>query len=126
MTLSQWQYVAGVGNDPRASRQFNPIKQGKDYDRDAKYIKTWLPALKSLPANEAHHPWTLQANDITEQLSIHYPSKPVIENPSWKIHYTQNSSRRGGKRGGGPRRRGGNSKRGSTHGNSHGQKAKDS
>lgn len=27
-----WQYVSGVGNDPRASRQFNPIKQGKDYD----------------------------------------------------------------------------------------------
>lgn len=25
-----WQYVAGVGNDPRASRQFNPIKQGND------------------------------------------------------------------------------------------------
>ena len=25
-----WQYVAGVGNDPRSSRQFNPIKQGKD------------------------------------------------------------------------------------------------
>lgn len=25
-----WQYVSGVGNDPRASRQFNPIKQGND------------------------------------------------------------------------------------------------
>lgn len=25
-----WQYVGGVGNDPRASRQFNPIKQAND------------------------------------------------------------------------------------------------
>lgn len=25
-----WQYVGGVGNDPRASRQFNPIKQAHD------------------------------------------------------------------------------------------------
>lgn len=24
------QYVGGVGNDPRASRQFNPIKQAND------------------------------------------------------------------------------------------------
>jgi deoxyribodipyrimidine photo-lyase len=29
-----WQYVAGVGNDPRSSRQFNPIKQAKDYDKE--------------------------------------------------------------------------------------------
>lgn len=27
-----WQYVAGVGNDPRSSRQFNPQKQLNDYD----------------------------------------------------------------------------------------------
>lgn len=30
-----WQYVAGVGNDPRASRQFNPIKQGNDVSDSA-------------------------------------------------------------------------------------------
>lgn len=35
----QWQYVAGVGNDPRASRQFNPIKQAKDYDRDGELCR---------------------------------------------------------------------------------------
>ena len=29
-----WQYQAGVGNDARASRQFNPIKQAADYDPD--------------------------------------------------------------------------------------------
>jgi len=26
-TRGNWQYVAGVGNDPRETRVFNPIKQ---------------------------------------------------------------------------------------------------
>ena len=37
-----WQYVSGVGNDPRASRQFNPIKQGKDYDVHGACLLTQL------------------------------------------------------------------------------------
>ncbi len=36
---------AGVGNDPRASRQFNTIKQAKDYDSHGDYVKMWIPAL---------------------------------------------------------------------------------
>ncbi|ORY83309.1 DNA photolyase, FAD-binding/Cryptochrome [Protomyces lactucae-debilis] len=38
-----WQYQAGVGNDPRTSRRFNPAKQAHDYDPDGAYIKTWCP-----------------------------------------------------------------------------------
>ncbi|PWN34967.1 cryptochrome [Meira miltonrushii] len=98
-----WQYVAGVGNDPRASRQFNPIKQGKDYDREAKYLKTWLPALEQLSNNDAHHPWVSPSGSPDG-----YPAKPVCESPAWKGHYGNNANRRGGIRGGG----GGRSKRG--------------
>lgn len=86
--------MAGVGNDPRASRQFNPIKQGKDYDGNAAYIKTWLPVLAPLSANDAHNPWT------TGSVPDGYPSRPIVENQAWKAHYSRSSGpRRGGIRG---------------------------
>ncbi|KAF1963030.1 cryptochrome [Byssothecium circinans] len=43
-----WQYVAGVGNDPRQGRIFNPVKQALDYDAKGEYIKTWVPELRGV------------------------------------------------------------------------------
>ena len=43
-SVSVGQYIAGVGNDPRSSRQFNPIKQGKDYDGQGESLCTHAPA----------------------------------------------------------------------------------
>lgn len=43
-----WQYVAGVGNDPRQGRVFNPVKQALDYDKHGEYIKAWVPELRGL------------------------------------------------------------------------------
>ena len=41
-----WQYVAGVGNDPRGdARVFNPVKQAVDYDTNGEYVRTWVPEL---------------------------------------------------------------------------------
>ena len=34
-----WNYSAGIGNDPRENRKFNMIKQGLDYDKDGEYIR---------------------------------------------------------------------------------------
>jgi deoxyribodipyrimidine photo-lyase len=36
-----WQYVAGVGNDPRPNRYFNLEKQAKVYDPDGTFRKVW-------------------------------------------------------------------------------------
>jgi deoxyribodipyrimidine photo-lyase len=47
-----WQYVSGVGNDPREGRIFNPIKQALDYDPKGEYIKTWIPELRGLDLND--------------------------------------------------------------------------
>jgi deoxyribodipyrimidine photo-lyase len=44
-----WQYVAGVGNDPRQGRVFNPVKQALDYDPHGDYIKAWVPELRDIP-----------------------------------------------------------------------------
>ncbi|KAH7361243.1 DNA photolyase, FAD-binding/Cryptochrome [Pyrenochaeta sp. MPI-SDFR-AT-0127] len=43
-----WQYVAGVGNDPRQGRIFNPVKQALDYDPHGDYIKAWVPELRGV------------------------------------------------------------------------------
>jgi deoxyribodipyrimidine photo-lyase len=37
-----WQYVAGVGNDPREGRKFNIKRQQETYDPDNLYINYWL------------------------------------------------------------------------------------
>lgn len=37
-----WTYVAGVGNDPRDQRIFNPRIQAERYDPNRRYIEAWL------------------------------------------------------------------------------------
>lgn len=51
-----WQYVAGVGTDPR-DRTFNVVKQGKDYDPDGTFVRRWLPELEGIPDDQVHTPW---------------------------------------------------------------------
>lgn len=91
-----WQYVAGVGNDPRASRQFNSIKQAKDYDSHGEYVKLWIPALRSLPTDFVHTPWLLDPEERrrfglkTTDMDVTidaYPMRPILEHETWKKHY---------------------------------------
>lgn len=37
-----WQYIAGVGNDPRPDRYFNPKTQAERYDPSGAFQKLWL------------------------------------------------------------------------------------
>jgi deoxyribodipyrimidine photo-lyase len=37
-----WAYLAGVGNDPRGSREFNIEKQANEYDKNKTYRNLWL------------------------------------------------------------------------------------
>lgn len=53
-----WAYFAGVGNDPR-DRVFRTVRQGMTYDPEAALIKSWVTALRDLPAQFAHKPWEL-------------------------------------------------------------------
>lgn len=36
-----WQYVAGVGNDPREGRRFDPVRQASMYDPEGTYVNVW-------------------------------------------------------------------------------------
>ncbi len=37
-----WAYQAGVGNDARSDRKFNPVKQAEQYDPNNDYVSFWL------------------------------------------------------------------------------------
>jgi len=44
-----WQYIAGVGADPRGGRHFNLDKQTQMFDADGSYRERWGGNLESLP-----------------------------------------------------------------------------
>lgn len=52
-----WNYVAGIGNDPREDRYFNVVTQANRYDAKAQYIKTWIPELRDAMPEDAIAPW---------------------------------------------------------------------
>jgi deoxyribodipyrimidine photo-lyase len=53
---ANWAYAAGVGNDPREDRIFNPVKQALEYDPRGKYITTWVPELQTTIGSEEAGP----------------------------------------------------------------------
>jgi deoxyribodipyrimidine photo-lyase len=49
-----WNYLAGVGCDPRENRYFNILTQAKRYDPQGDYVKLWLPELVEVPIAKVH------------------------------------------------------------------------
>jgi deoxyribodipyrimidine photo-lyase len=43
---ANWAYAAGVGNDPREERIFNPVKQALEYDPRGAFVTAWVPELR--------------------------------------------------------------------------------
>jgi deoxyribodipyrimidine photo-lyase len=43
-----WQWSASSGMDPKPLRIFNPYTQAQKFDREAAYIRHWVPELKSI------------------------------------------------------------------------------
>ncbi|MBC7473066.1 MAG: DASH family cryptochrome [Candidatus Sericytochromatia bacterium] len=77
---ANWNYVAGVGADPREDRYFNIIKQSNNYDGQGKYIKTWLPELNKLPKQFIHQPYLMTKDQQVENnciLGKDYP-RPLV------------------------------------------------
>jgi len=57
-----WNYVAGVGSDPREGRYFNIVKQGHNYDKHGDYVRHWVPELAEVPTAQLHN-----ANPVSQQ-----------------------------------------------------------
>jgi len=83
-----WNYAAGIGNDPRQDRKFNMVKQGLDYDAEGQFVKTWIPELCKLPCSKVHVPWTIPEKELRKlnfSLGHDYP-RPVVIAPEWARH----------------------------------------
>ena len=54
-----WQWTAGCGTDASPYyRIFNPIEQGKRFDPEGNYIRTYVPELSHMVGAEIHEPWS--------------------------------------------------------------------
>ena len=72
-----WQWAASTGTDSVPIRIFNPVKQGRKYDSHAKYIKTWVPELRSLDPNSIHN-WVEMRMEERKKYDVDYPD-PIIK-----------------------------------------------
>ena len=80
-----WNYVAGVGSDPREDRYFNILSQAKRYDPHGEYVKIWLPELAEVCQQKIHRPDTLSDEDQSEmhvRIGDDYP-KAMINPSRW-------------------------------------------
>lgn len=70
---ANWNYIAGVGNDAREFRWFNPWSQAERYDADAAHARRWLPELAELDARSIHRPDPAARDSATD-----YP-RPMVD-----------------------------------------------
>ncbi|MCJ1453061.1 hypothetical protein MMC28_003406 [Mycoblastus sanguinarius] len=94
-----WQYNAGVGNDPREARVFNPVKQGYDYDPQGEYVKNWVEELRPLDDPQIiFQPWKMLEEKKRE---LGLAGSEWVEHPLKRIefHVGRNVGRGGGKSG---------------------------
>ncbi len=81
-----WNYVAGVGSDPREDRYFNIISQAQRYDAKGDYVRLWVPELAELPNELIHIPDQLlvtEQEDHHIQIGADYP-KAMVNTNKWQ------------------------------------------
>ncbi len=77
--FSQFQMQAGT-TGTNTIRIYNPVKQSKDHDPDAVFVKRWVPELRNLPAALATEPWKVNAFEELEydfSYGVDYPKRIV-------------------------------------------------
>ena len=77
-----WNYVAGIGSDPREDRYFNILTQAKNYDPRGEFVKIWLPELGNVPVEKIHRPDLLTIAERQQFKVGNYP-KAVVKIEKW-------------------------------------------
>ena len=68
-----WQWSAGTGVDPQPYfRVFNPYLQSKKFDKDALYVKKWVPELTHIASKFIHDETYLLTNTLVNR------PKPIV------------------------------------------------
>ncbi|KXX79641.1 putative cryptochrome DASH, mitochondrial [Madurella mycetomatis] len=95
---ANWQYVAGVGNDPRSGvRIFNPVKQAVEYDKDGQYVRSWVPEVSKLEMiNSVFQAWTASEEDIR---TAGLEGSVMVTDPVKRIEFSVDGKPRARKRG---------------------------
>jgi len=78
---SQFQMQSGT-TGINTIRIYNPIKQSRDQDPNAIFIKKWIPELSNIPSSLVHEPWKLTYLDQKSydiQIGENYPL-PIVDN----------------------------------------------
>ncbi len=83
---SQFQMQSGV-TGINAVRMYNPIKQSIDHDAQGKFIRRYVPELKSIPDSFIHEPWRM---DVP---SSNYPP-PIVDHETAIKHAREEISKR--------------------------------
>lgn len=70
-----WQWIASTGVDPKPyfQRLFNPWLQSQKFDKNAEYIKKWLPQLSNIPSNHLHQWDKFYKNYDLKELNYNEP-----------------------------------------------------
>lgn len=59
-------------------RIYNPVKQARDQDPDAIFVRRWLPELAAVPAERCFEPWKLGLAERESSAAVDYP-EPVVD-----------------------------------------------
>ena len=84
-----WQYVSGVGTDPREDRIFNVTLQAKNYDPTGAYLARWLPKLQLIPTPLRFQPWTMNGLEMGMyqcEIGKDYP-EPIVMDSRVQLKY---------------------------------------
>jgi deoxyribodipyrimidine photo-lyase len=69
-----WQWVSGTGTDANPYfRIFNPWNQMKDYDKDCKYVKKWIPELSDVDSIDIHKWYDVSVREKYKEVKYKAP-----------------------------------------------------
>jgi len=92
-----WNYAAGMSDDPRANKKFNILKQAREHDPKGEFVKLWVPELAPLADSDygnpgkIHVPWKVGRYHLKRagvELGETYP-KPIIKAKEWERQYSR-------------------------------------
>ncbi|KAI0513676.1 hypothetical protein KFK09_009706 [Dendrobium nobile] len=77
-----WQYISGsLPDGHELIRLDSPEEQGRKFDPDGAYIRSWIPELARMPTEWIHHPWDAPTSILKAagvDLGSNYP-KPIVD-----------------------------------------------